>query len=182
MKVLQALTPEFRDKVEVVVAGCSKAGFEVVPYQGWRSPAEQARLWRQSRSDEQVAAEVKRLRQLGASSIAELILQAPAEPGPHVTNAVPGRSWHQFGRAADCYVRSPRTGRVLWRERGRDGDEFGLATQLYRRFGEFSESFGLTWGGRWSIGDYGHIQDARQLDPVRELGWAEVDGLVVQSG
>ena len=60
--LLAGLEPVFRSKVEDVIAACDDAGFRVVPYQGYRGPAEQARLWRQSRSRSEVEERVRLLR------------------------------------------------------------------------------------------------------------------------
>lgn len=164
--VLAGLVPPFRTKVEALLTLCDEAGFRAVAYQGYRSPAEQARLWAQSRSRAEVEREAARLKAAGADYLAGLLEKAPAGGGPRVTNALPGQSWHQFGRAIDCYIESPETGRALWRDRRMDGAEFGLATQLYERLGRIAESLGLTWGGRWALGDYGHVQLDRANSPI----------------
>jgi len=31
-------------------------------------------------------------------------------------------------------------------------------TEGYKKMGEIAESLGLKWGGRWKIGDYGHVE------------------------
>ena len=56
-----------------------------------------------------------------------------------VTNAKPGYSYHNFGLAADYAVG-------------------GLSAQQREQFGQIAESLGLTWGGRWQIGDFGHVE------------------------
>ena len=173
--LLAGLEPVLRAKVEDVIAACDDAGFRVVPYQGYRSPVEQARLWRQSRTRSDIEQRIRQLRAAGAAAIAELVESVGPQFGPHVTNALPGESWHQFGRAADCYVESPDTGRALWRGRTIDGDEFGLAAKLYERFGRLAESAGLTWGGRWAIGDFGHVQMDKASSPLAHFGsWREL--------
>jgi hypothetical protein len=168
--ILAGLESVFRVKLDDVIAACGEAGFRVVPYQGYRSPAEQACLWRQSRSRSEIEERMRLLRAAGAATIADLVEGVGPQFGPHVTNALPGESWHQFGRAADCYVQSPDTGRALWRDRKVDGDEFGLAAKLYERFGRLAESTGLTWGGRWAIGDFGHVQLDKASSPLAQFG------------
>lgn len=108
--ILAGLAPSFRSKLNDVIAACGEAGFRVVPYQGYRSPAEQARLWRQSRSRSQIEGRMSLLRAAGAAAIANLVEGVGPQFGPHVTNALPGETWHQFGRArgaARPTVRAP---------------------------------------------------------------------------
>ena len=81
-----------------------------------------------------------------------------AAQGSSVTLAGAGRSWHQYGLAADA---APIRGGQLqwdmndpWTRRG------------YQLYGEVARSVGLVWGGGWkSIQDYGHVELRR--DGVR---------------
>ncbi|HSC81161.1 MAG TPA: M15 family metallopeptidase, partial [Chitinolyticbacter sp.] len=68
----------------------------------------------------------------------------------HVTNATAFRSKHQFGLAAD--LAPMRDGRIVLSERD------SWAWEAYQALGEESEAVGLTWGGRWSFKDYGHVE------------------------
>lgn len=70
--------------------------------------------------------------------------------GPHVTQAGPGASYHQHGLAADSAFL--RDGVLVISEQ----DPWAL--EGYRLYGELAESVGLTWGGRWKIRDYGHVE------------------------
>lgn len=83
-----------------------------------------------------------------------------ASLGSHVTNASAFQSYHQFGLAADCafYV----NGRIVIDERD------PWAMRGYRLYGEAAESAGLTWGGRWKMMDFGHVQLARAGTLVRK--------------
>lgn len=65
-----------------------------------------------------------------------------------VTRARAGYSYHNFGLAADYAV-----ARLSQQQRG--------------KFGALAESVGLTWGGRWKMRDYGHVE-SRAL-PLAEL-------------
>ncbi|MDN0083409.1 M15 family metallopeptidase [Crenobacter sp. SG2305] len=75
---------------------------------------------------------------------------ALAEQGSHVTRARGGQSKHQYGLAVD--LAPIRNGRVVISERD------PWAMQAYQVLGEEAEAAGLTWGGRWSFKDYGHIE------------------------
>lgn len=73
-----------------------------------------------------------------------------ASLGQSVTSAAAFQSYHQFGLAADCafYL----GGRLVidekdpWTMRG------------YKLYGEAAEEVGLTWGGRWKMMDFGHVE------------------------
>jgi len=73
-----------------------------------------------------------------------------AKAGGHVTNARAFQSWHQYGLAADCaFLREDKlviSEKDPWAMRG------------YQLYGEVAESLGLTWGGRWTMMDFGHIE------------------------
>lgn len=70
--------------------------------------------------------------------------------GPDVTNAGAFQSYHQFGLAADCAFF--RDGHLVISAY----DPWVL--EGYRRFGETAEAAGLSWGGRWTLRDFGHIE------------------------
>lgn len=65
------------------------------------------------------------------------------------------RSWHVFGRAVDLQLRG---------------------ADAYRRLGEWWESVGGTWGGRWTVtyppdGDFQHFQWSDGLDGIPDRIW-----------
>jgi peptidoglycan LD-endopeptidase CwlK len=70
--------------------------------------------------------------------------------GGQVTNAKAFQSYHQYGLAADCAFL--RDGKLVISERD------PWAMKGYRLYGEVAESLGLTWGGRWKMMDFGHIE------------------------
>jgi peptidoglycan L-alanyl-D-glutamate endopeptidase CwlK len=70
--------------------------------------------------------------------------------GPHVTQAGPHESYHQHGLAADSAFL--RDGVLVISERD------PWAMEGYRLYGELAEAAGLTWGGRWRMRDYGHVE------------------------
>lgn len=67
-----------------------------------------------------------------------------------VTKARGGQSKHQYGLAAD--LAPMRNGRIVISERD------AWAMQAYTALGEEADAAKLTWGGRWSFKDYGHIE------------------------
>lgn len=73
------------------------------PNAGLRDPFEQAKLWRQSRSIEEILAAIDELRSVGAPFLAHCLESVGPQHGDPVTNAPPGYSWHQWGEAVDCF-------------------------------------------------------------------------------
>ena len=70
--------------------------------------------------------------------------------GPQVTRAGAMMSYHQYGLAAD--IAFVANGRIVI-----DGSD-SWAARGYRLYGELSEDMGLTWGGRWTMRDFGHVE------------------------
>lgn len=126
------------EKVTALLSLARQNGLDLVVIHTWRSWAEQDLLYQKGRT----------------------------RPGPIVTNARPGYSWHNFGRACDCAFRAPG-GKVVW-----EGP--------WERYGELAESLGLIWGGRWkSFPDRPHVEwrDGLNLTKLRAMfpeGWKPV--------
>ncbi|MBS1129862.1 MAG: hypothetical protein H6R16_864 [Proteobacteria bacterium] len=72
------------------------------------------------------------------------------EQGAHVTQVGANMSYHQYGLAADSAFY--RDGKVVISERD------PWAMRGYQLYGEVAEQVGLTWGGRWKMQDYGHVE------------------------
>nr|WP_315259267.1 M15 family metallopeptidase [uncultured Duganella sp.] len=75
---------------------------------------------------------------------------ALALAGPSVTNAKAFQSYHQFGLAADCAFL--RDGKLVISEKD------PWAMRGYQFYGAAAEAAGLTWGGRWTMMDFGHAE------------------------
>lgn len=73
-----------------------------------------------------------------------------ASLGSQVTNAGAFQSYHQFGLAGDCAFY--RNGKLVISEKD------SWAMEGYRLYGELAEAAGLTWGGRWKMMDFGHVE------------------------
>jgi peptidoglycan L-alanyl-D-glutamate endopeptidase CwlK len=73
-----------------------------------------------------------------------------ARMGSQVTNARAFQSWHQYGLAADCAFW--RDGKLVISEKD------PWAMRGYQLYGQVAESLGLTWGGRWTMMDFGHTE------------------------
>lgn len=77
-----------------------------------------------------------------------------AAMGSRITNAGAYMSYHQYGLAADCAF--VRDGKLIISERD------PWAMRGYELYGELAESVGLTWGGRWQMRDFGHVELRRE--------------------
>lgn len=74
-----------------------------------------------------------------------LYAQGRTAPGPRVTNARAGYSWHNYGTAYDLTLFSGKN--PVW-----DGKHYDTA-------GKIGEELGLEWGGRWTrLVDRPHFQ------------------------
>jgi len=76
------------------------------------------------------------------------------EQGSHVTQVGANMSYHQHGLAADSAFF--RDGKVVISERD------SWAMRGYELYGQVAEQVGLTWGGRWKMQDYGHVELRRK--------------------
>lgn len=117
MRGTQHLLPEVREKALALVGLAKAAGVTIKILDTLRTSHEQNSLYAKGRT----------------------------APGPRVTNARAGDSYHNYGMAFDFVVME--SGVPNWN-----------AIRKYRRVGYIAESLGLEWGGRWSFKDWGHCQ------------------------
>ena len=134
---IATLRPDAQQKAREWLLKCLEAGINVKVICGTRTYKEQDALYAQGRST----------------------------PGPKVTNAPAGYSWHNFGVGWD-FVVFDSTGQPQWE------------SPLMEKCGRIAESLGLEWGGHWTnFQDIPHIQiktgctlaDARQR--VKDGKW-----------
>ncbi|CAB1367535.1 M15 family metallopeptidase [Denitratisoma oestradiolicum] len=166
---LQQLIPEFSLQVEALLQRCNTEGLPMRPFFTLRSPFEQARLWRQSRSREQIQAQLTMLRARGAPFLAYCIESVGPQHGNPVTNALPGLSWHQWGEAVDCFWLLD--GKAEWSATRKLGGGNG-----YRAYAAAAQDLGLTPGGLWPrLKDWPHVQWRSAGSPLKQYGWKEID-------
>ena len=96
-QILTSLNPEFAQEIQSVLEDCRTQGVEMRPFFGLRDPAEQARLWRRSRTTEEITEALMMLRREGADWIADILSGVGPQHGRWATNALPGQSYHQYG-------------------------------------------------------------------------------------
>lgn len=173
---LSYLAGEFRVLCEKLIAECAAVGVTMVPFFTLRDPYTQARLWRQSRSRAEVEAAISDLKREGATYLAHCLESVGPQHGKWATNALPGYSWHQWGRALDCFWLVD--GKAEWSDR-KGGDRNG-----YRVYAEIAKRIGLTPGGYWKRSkDWPHVQHVwlevddvhtpRRVDEEMQYRWSE---------
>jgi hypothetical protein len=139
------------------------------PFFTLRTAEEQARLWRQSRTGQQIEAKIRELEDGGAPYLARVIRDVGPQNGPKVTNALPGLSWHQWGEAMDCFW--VVDGAAEWSARRKLDGLNGYAV-----YADEAEALGLTAGGHWrSFKDWPHVQLSPEANPTRRYSLAEID-------
>ena len=171
---LEDLIPEFKTKVEQLLSQCEQVGYPMRPFFTLRTPFEQGMLWRQSRSSNQVQDKIQELRDKGAEFLAFCIESVGPQNGRHVTNAIPGMSWHQWGEAVDCFWLLD--GNSEWSTRkivnGKNG---------YANYAELAGNAGLDAGGLWSsFKDWPHIQFRKISHPGKIFNLQEIDAEMKQ--
>lgn len=160
------LDPGFRAVVDDVRAACAKRGVVMRPFFCLRHPATQAKLWRQSRSREEIENGgtrstrygLKHLRAAKCDYLVEIIEGVGPQSGPWATNAFPGNSWHQWGFAEDDFWLVE--GSAVWSTRKLINGVNG-----YKVWAEEATRLGLRSLG--SIGDWPHIQHPRESSPMK---------------
>lgn len=166
---LGKLNVEFRAKVERLVSNCRDRGVEMRPYDGLRDPWGQARLWRQSRSTEEINLKITELEENGAPLLAHYIRSVGPQHGGHVTNTPPGVSWHQWGEALDCFWIVG--GKAEWSTKRLINGVNGYAI-----FAQEAEKIGLDAGGYWkSFKDWPHVQFRKQSNAKSVMTWPEIN-------
>lgn len=166
---LNLLIPEFRTKIQELITLCNTAGIEMRPVSIIRSPFEQAKLWRQSRTGEEIKLKIKYLEKSGAVFLAHCLESVGPQSGKHSTNALPGFSWHQWGEAIDC----------MWVIDGRS--EWSLLKKVggingYRVYTDIAVNLGLIPGGLWKrIKDWPHVQFRCDASPGKVMSLLEID-------
>ena len=168
--VVKDLDPAFSAKLDVLLKACAARTVTMVPYNGVRHPADQARLWRQSRTTAQVNAAIQMLKGVGAPFLADVLASVGPQNGPEVTKALPGNSWHQWALAVDCYWLVD--GKAEW-----SVDKLVNGVNGYRVMLEEAKRLGLTPGGAWTtIQDWPHVQMPSDDNPIKSgKTWPQID-------
>lgn len=171
---LNDLIPDFYEKVLKVIGLAKVSNIEMRPYFTIRDPFTQAKLWRQSRSAEQIKTKIVELKSAGAPFLAHCIESVGPQNGAPVTNALPGMSWHQWGEAVDCcWIVN---GSAEWSTQKHFNGQNG-----YRVYADKAEAMGLTAGGHWnSLKDWPHIQLRSESSPLKVMSLKDIDKAMME--
>jgi peptidoglycan LD-endopeptidase CwlK len=166
---IEDLVPELRGTARTLLANCRSRGIEMRIYETVRSPLEQGIIWRQSRTREQVQAQIRDFRNAGAEFLAFCIESVGPRSGRHVTDSPPGLSWHQWGEGFDAF----------WVVNG--GAEWSSTRKInglngYRVYAEEAARLDVTPGGLWPrFKDWPHVQLRPEGSPTRIFSITEID-------
>lgn len=166
---LNLLDPELKNIMTEVLERCRAAGVEMRPNNGLRDPFEQARLWRQSRSSEEIQVKIAEFEKQGAQFLAACLNDVGPQHGEHVTNAAPGFSWHQWGQALDCFWLLD--GKAEWSSSKLINWKNG-----YQVYAAEAKALGLFPGGYWkNFKDWPHIQLQIHPSPNVNMSVTQID-------
>jgi len=158
---LSLLTTEVRTKAECVRNHCSMNGVDLLIYCTLRPLEEQARLYRKSRTREQILAKQNRMRERGYGFLANIITHVGPQSGTlgeHVTFAGPGESWHGYAEAFDGVPLIG--GKPCWSAK--------VFPREWKIYGEAVNQAGLNWAGDWvKFKEYPHAQLRMGSNPLR---------------
>lgn len=166
------LVAELRPKIKSLLNNCKARGIEMRVYETLRTPFEQAKYWRQSRTKEEIKSKIKELKSVGTDFLAFCLESVGPQSGPPITNAIPGTSWHQWGEAIDAFW--VVNGTAEWSTAKKVNGVNG-----YRVYAEEAEQMGLTAGGLWtSLKDWPHVQLRSASSPLKIHALAEISEIM----
>ena len=167
---LSDLDPQFRTSLADLLKRCADLGMVMVPYDGIRTPWQQAKYWRQSRSIIEINKAIDMLKAAGAPFLARVLDEVGPQHGEEVTRVLPGNSWHQWGEAADLFWELD--GKAEWSTTKKVNGKNG-----FRVMAEEAEKMGLNPGMLWSgFQDPPHVQMRSTANPRSSgLSWADID-------
>lgn len=177
---LDALSEDFQPLVKEVIQRCAARKVVMIPFYTLRGPGVQARLFCQSRTLKEVASEARRMQINGAPWLASLMKpeyaldhpqRDPSIDAAQKTNALPGASWHQWGKAIDCYVEAANK-EAIW-----DSNHFG-----YEVYAEEAKRMGLEAGACWTMRDAVHVQATKSFSPISDGKlWPQIEATMTKT-
>jgi len=180
---MDALVPVFREKTEAVLASCEKQGVTMKPFFTERSPWEQARIYRSTRATAEILQAADRLKANRAPYLASVLTEVGPQSSPpsargHLTNALPGLSWHQWGEALDCFWLL--NGLAEWSVKRQVAISHDHLANGYFVYADEAIqagllSAGLSWGWDWP-----HVQLRPHGSPHGVYSWEEIDAQMLE--
>lgn len=169
---LNDLIPEVAEQARRVVANCAQQGVTILIYCTARTLEEQAILYRQSRDFPVIHRKITQLQESGYDFAARILYDiGPQGPGPHVTNAAPAETWHNYKEAFDSVPLV--CGKPLWDVRSVSHDIY----PQWAIYGQEVRKAGMTWFGKLAW-DWGHAHMREVHNPLKLFGPDEAQAIL----
>lgn len=169
---LESLTPEFKEQAQALIANCKIRGVIMRPNETLRDPFVQARYWRQSRTIEEITRKIKELKSHSSPFLAHCLEVVGPQHGDHVTNAIPGLSWHQWGEAMDCFW--VVNGQAVW-----ESTTVINGINGYMIYASEAKKLGLDAGFFWKgFQDIPHVQLRKAANPSKVFELIAINDLM----
>ena len=169
---LTDLTPDVQDKAEKIEMFCSVRGLDILIYCTLRTLEEQAKLYRQSRSWTIINRKIEELNRKGFDFLADILKNVGSQEGPHVTNAGPGESWHNYAMAFDGV---PIVGgKARW--------QYETNKHLWALYGLAIRENGMFWAGDWkNFKEFPHAQARPEPNPLKVHSPEEIKEILTKN-
>jgi peptidoglycan L-alanyl-D-glutamate endopeptidase CwlK len=139
---LSDLDPVVQPMMQAFVDACTAAGIDLLPTSTYRDAASQAALYAQGRTT----------------------------PGPIVTDATAGHSFHQYRAAMD--VVPLINGKCVW----------DTSQPVWSQVVQIGKAQGLEWGGDWTLfKEFAHFQYVGGLTIAQLASGAQIEAPIVQT-
>ena len=169
---LTDLTPNVQDKAEKIKMFCNVRGLDILIYCTLRTLEEQAKLYRQSRSFAIIERKIEELNRMGFDFLANILIDVGSQSGPHVTNAGPGESWHNYAMAFDGVP--VVGGKALW--------QYEANKHLWALYGLAIRESGMFWAGDWeNFKEFPHAQARPEPNPLKVYSPVEIKRILTKN-
>ena len=170
---IEDLAPDVQVAANLIVGGCANEDVDILIYCTLRPLEEQARLYRQSRSWEEIKHKIEKFRARGLGFLADILEQAGPWHGPKRTNAAPGESWHGYAEGFDGV---PMIG-------GKPAWNFNDAPFEWTVYGAMVREAGLNWSGDWKkFKEIAHAQKRHGSNPLKEYSPDKIKEMLIENG
>lgn len=97
------------------------------------------------------------------------------------TNAEPGLSWHQWGRAIDCGVFYAPSNKLVWGKKDETPEEKKASAYGFAIYTDEATKLGLMAGGNWTSKDWVHIQAPKTFSPISDgILWPAIEETMIK--
>ena len=170
---IEDLTPDVQVAANLIVGGCANEDVDILIYCTLRPLEEHARLYRQSRALVEINYKIQKFRDRGLGFLADILQNTAPCHGPHVTNAAPGESWHNYAEAFDGV---PLIG-------GKSAWYYDDAPFEWSMYGAMVRESGLNWSGDWKkFKEIAHAQKRHGSNPLKEYSPEKIKEMLISNG